>query len=179
MTDAQKSWIKPSKDLPRPPGTDQLTVVPPYHIVISALQEGTSVSELSPVIAVPRQLLEFLLSRVIRCLPFDEASYLDANPDVRRSISSGEVQSAKEHFCRYGYFEHRIGNTQNVDETWYKATNPDVADAIRTGAVDSACDHYTRWGAAEWRAPNRDAVALVEFWKSLLVRHSDHRHADM
>jgi hypothetical protein len=153
--------------------TDPLPVVPPYQVIIGALRRCMSKSAAPANLAIPQQLFDFLLSRTLFCVTFDEASYLSANPDVRQSIERGDVRSAQEHFCRYGYFEHRVGGTPNVDEAWYLAANPDVADAIKAGEVDSAFDHYTRWGAAEWRAPNRESVALVEFWKSLLVGHGD------
>jgi len=148
---------------------DRLTVVPPYKLVVSTLRKRTSGTAGPAASAISQQLLEFLLRWVLECVPFDEAGYLSANPDVKQSIERGEVLSAQEHFCRYGYFEHRMGGTPKVDEPWYLATNPDVADAIRTGSVTSARDHYTRWGAAEWRAPNRESVAIVELWKSLLL----------
>ena len=164
-----------------PTGVDshQLAVLPPYDAIINALTEGSRRSASSSILAVPQQLFEFLLSRTLGYLAFDEADYLSANPDVKRSIERGDVRSGKEHFCRYGYFEHRVGGTPNVDEAWYLAANPDVANAIKTGEVESASDHYTRWGAAEWRAPNRESVALVEFWKSLLMHYSDLGDANM
>jgi hypothetical protein len=177
MTNARKLSVEYTKTLTSQ-DSDQLRLVPPYHVLMDALQDSLGGSVTSPVLQTPRQLLDFLLSMVIKCLPFDEAGYLEANPDVRRSIELGDVAGAKEHFCRYGYFEHRVGGTPNIDEAWYQATNPDVAEAIRTGAVESARDHYSRWGAAEWRAPNRESVALIEFWRSLLVPRHDAEHVD-
>ena len=94
--------------------------------------------------------------------------------------SSGEtVRSGKEHFCRYGYFEHRVGGTPNVDVAWYLAANPDVANAIKTGEVESASDHYTRWVLRSGAHPIESSVALVEFWKSLLMHYSDLGDANM
>jgi hypothetical protein len=152
---------------------DRLPMVPPYQVIIDALRKATASSSGLSTLAVPQQLFEFLISRTLGSLTFDEAGYLSANPDVRQSVERGEVVSAKEHFCRYGYFEHRVGGTPNFDEAWYLATNPDVEDAIKKGEVESAQEHYTKWGAAEWRAPNRESVVIIEFWKSLFAPHGD------
>jgi SAM-dependent methyltransferase len=43
----------------------------------------------------------------VRGLQFDEARYLEANPDVLQALRSGAISSAHEHFITNGYFEGR------------------------------------------------------------------------
>jgi hypothetical protein len=118
VTKMRKLAMEPTRDL-TDLEADRLPMVPPYQVMIDALRNSASGTTAPAILAVPRQLFEFLLSRALRSLTFDEASYLSANPDVRDSIERGEVATAKEHFCRYGYFEHRVGGTPIVDEAWY------------------------------------------------------------
>lgn len=67
-----------------------------------------------------------------------ERWYLSQYPDVKAGIRLGRVQSAVDHFIKFGYREGRVPSKPDVDEAWYLATYPDVAEAVRNGSVKSA-----------------------------------------
>ena len=102
---------------------------------------------------------------------FNEAAYLDANPDVARAIGQPGVESAWDHFQNFGKREGRQGffvepqqeaeksnegNERYFNEAAYLAANPDVAAAIGQPGVESGYQHYINFGQNEGRKASFD-----------------------
>ncbi|MDF0556635.1 PPC domain-containing protein [Kamptonema sp. UHCC 0994] len=83
---------------------------------------------------------------------FDNAFYLENNPDVGLAIANGKVSSGFDHFNRFGKFEDRDPNIL-FDTSYYLETNTDVAAAVEEGKI-TAADHFIRFGQFERRNPN-------------------------
>lgn len=83
---------------------------------------------------------------------FDNAFYLENNPDVGLAIANGNVSSGFDHFNRFGKFEDRDPNIL-FDTSYYLETNTDVAAAVEEGKI-TAADHFIRFGQFERRNPN-------------------------
>jgi hypothetical protein len=118
-------------------------------------------------IAVAPALMKFLLEQLIGKLSFDQAYYLEQNPDVADSYRAGNILDLHEHFKTTGYFEGRLGAHPEVDEAFYLQSYPDVAEAIRAGRIRSAAEHYVITGASEDRIPLPQHAELVRRWVEL------------
>ena len=79
--------------------------------------------------------------------------YLDKYPDVADAIRSGLVASALEHYCFFGYFEHRMPYPIEVDAAWYAAQYNDVHMALTQNVFSSAQEHFEAVGFREGRHP--------------------------
>ncbi|MDB9527895.1 integrin alpha [Oscillatoria sp. CS-180] len=118
-------------------------------------------------------------------LPFSEALYLLANPDVQAALDQGVFESGFEHFTEYGESERRatipldleVGGLRLAalfDETDYLSHNADIATAVKQGVFSSGFEHFVLSGLAEGRNPssyydeatyfanNADVAAAVE-----------------
>lgn len=102
-------------------------------------------------------------------IDFDEAWYLQANPDIAAAVADGHFSSGFDHFRRHGRAEGRRGTrdlgtpapatpgmtaprgASAFDEAWYLSAYPDVAEAVRTGALGSGYEHWEASGKAEGR----------------------------
>jgi hypothetical protein len=92
-----------------------------------------------------------------------EKQYQRNYPDVRKSIQSGYLGSAWEHFKTVGFKEGRIyvccdepcrfveTHACSKGEAAYKAEYPMVVEAIKAGSFESAFDHFHRIGRSEGR----------------------------
>jgi hypothetical protein len=84
---------------------------------------------------------------------FDEAFYLQTNPDVAAAVAAGMIPSGAVHFVNFGVKEGRIGKPgQLYDEATYLAKNPDVANAVSAGVFASGFEHLVLFGRREGRA---------------------------
>jgi hypothetical protein len=110
-------------------------------------------STTSRYLAVEQHLFYDLMLPHVARIPFDEVWYLEAYPDVREAIASGVVGGARQHYARYGYYEHRLPRRIVVDEAWYLETNKDVRDAVARGAFPSGQEHFMIVGFREGRLP--------------------------
>lgn len=93
---------------------------------------------------------------------FDEAAYLEANPDVAESVRNGTLTSGYAHWMASGRAEGRIppsGYTEGVtfDAEWYAASYHAAAPEIASGRVKDAEEHYQQIGRARGYLPNRYA----------------------
>ena len=79
---------------------------------------------------------------------FNEAFYLDANPDVRAALEEGLIPSAQWHFENFGWQEGR-NPSPFFDVDFYLEQNPDVAEA---GV--NPLEHFLEFGAQEGRNPS-------------------------
>lgn len=83
---------------------------------------------------------------------FDEAFYLQTNPDVAAAVAAGAIPSGAVHFVNFGVKEGRIGKPgQLYDEATYLAENPDVAAAVGAGIFASGFEHLVLFGRREGR----------------------------
>ena len=76
----------------------------------------------------------------------DEAEYLARNPDVAEAVKAGHFKSGADHFEQHGFEEGR-----HFDEAAYLESNPDVLEGLRRGEFASGWDHYNRVGRHEGR----------------------------
>ena len=83
----------------------------------------------------------------------DEKWYLRTYPDVQIAIKDGVVPDCKSHYCRFGYYEHRMPYHITVDEAWYLGEYPDVRAAISTRLFASGQAHFDIDGFREGRIP--------------------------
>ncbi len=102
---------------------------------------------------VTREQLDAFVATLLRGLEFDEASYLDRYPDIKKAVSLGESTSAKDHFVKHGYREGRYAARAEVDAQWYLRTYQDIAEGVKAGAIRSAQEHFDTYGRDEGRLP--------------------------
>jgi hypothetical protein len=102
---------------------------------------------------VDRYFLASCLRPFLETIRFDEQWYLGTQPDVREAIDSGIVPNAKEHYVRFGFFEHRMPYHIEVEESWYLAEYPDVRTAIERESFESGQAHFDAQGFREGRVP--------------------------
>jgi hypothetical protein len=142
--------------------------VPPYDALLHSI--GTSRQELQGAneVTIPMGLFRFLMQLAIANGDFNEAGYLEANPDVAEAVKSGEIESARLHYIGFGYFEGRQGATPDVDERWYLRSYPDVGAAVRAGRLASGREHFSIIGAQEWRSPSPRYENDAAQWKRAL-----------
>ena len=142
--------------------------VPPYEAVLRNV--GTSRAELDSAseVSIPTGLFRFLLQIAVAHGEFNEAGYLEANPDVAEALRRGAIESARLHYIGFGYFEGRQGATPAVDERWYLHAYPDVGSAVRSGQISGAAEHFAVVGASEGRSPDLRYAQDAEQWKRVL-----------
>ena len=93
---------------------------------------------------------------------FDEASYLELNPDVAQAVKAGTYSSGWEHWVAHGHAEGRVV-ASDFDELTYLELNPDVMQAVLDGQCPSGYYHWVHHGPAEGRAV-RPAEGLPSGW---------------
>ena len=142
--------------------------VPPYDAVLTSIGTSRPELEASTEVTIPQQLFRFLMQIAVAHADFNEAGYLNANPDVAEALQTGAVESARLHYVGFGYFEGRLGATPEVDERWYLRAYPDVGQAVRTGQINSAAEHFAVVGASEGRSPNVRYAQDADQWKRIL-----------
>lgn len=84
---------------------------------------------------------------------FDEAFYLNQNPDVAAAVAAGQLASGQQHYTLWGASEARSPNAL-FSEAWYLQQNHDVAQAVDTGVLASGYQHYLWQGWMEHRNPS-------------------------
>jgi hypothetical protein len=142
--------------------------VPPYDAVLNTVGLSRAEMENAADVTIPAPLFRFLMQLAVAHSDFNEAGYLQANPDVAEALRSGSIESARLHYVGFGYFEGRRGATPDVDENWYLQTYPDVGSAVKTGRIASASEHFSVVGASEGRSPNVRYTQDAEQWKRIL-----------
>jgi hypothetical protein len=103
--------------------------------------------------AVENHLFYELMSLFLADVRVDEEWYLEKHPDLKEAIAKGAVSGARDHFLRFGFYEHRMPYRIEVDEGWYLATYPDVAEAVRKELFASGQEHFETTGYGEGRLP--------------------------
>jgi len=85
---------------------------------------------------------------------FDEAFYLNSNPDIKQAVQAGIIKSGLDHFIQYGLKEKRVNVSPFYNEEFYLQTNPAVAQAVKDGNFASGLDHFIQFGETEARSPS-------------------------
>ncbi len=105
-------------------------------------------------IIVSEKTFREILNSALRSVEFDEAWYLEKNPDVKEAISKGSVKSGFDHFVHNGYFEGRLPRKVEFDESFYLKEYPDIASAVADKSIPSAEEHFFYVGRLEGRLPS-------------------------
>lgn len=114
---------------------------------------------------------------------FNEAFYLQHNPDVAAAVSRNEFPSGYDHFLRFGLNEGRMGTpdwTPSIEET-YLSHNLDVAHAVTLGQFHSGYQHFVEFGQFEGRTGTPIVIpqSVVHLFDETvyLARYPDVAHA--
>lgn len=104
-------------------------------------------------IAVNQHFFYSLMKGFIDLIDVDNDWYVAHYPDVKEAIDLESVPGAREHYCRFGYYEHRLPYEIKVDEAWYTETYKDIGGAIARQDFASGQDHFESVGYREGRLP--------------------------
>ena len=126
-------------------------MVPPYASILN--RKLVVPSGKTPYLAVDEHFLVELMMPQVEKIRVDEKWYLTVHPDVNAAIASGVVSGAKAHYCRFGYYEHRMPHPIRVDEPWYINEYPDVRAAVSGKVFKSGQEHFDKMGYREGRIP--------------------------
>lgn len=107
-------------------------------------------------VALDRHFFQEALRPLIQRIRVDEDWYARTYPDIGAAVAKRAFASPREHYERFGYFEHRLPYPIGVEEEWYLKSNPDVREAIERRAFPSAQAHFERCGFREGRLPFPD-----------------------
>ncbi len=79
---------------------------------------------------------------------FDEAFYLNDNPDVQSAVADGIFDDGFEHFFEFGLSEGRIPREELTffSSSGYEDSNPDVDAAVENGVFASGLEHFLTFG---------------------------------
>jgi hypothetical protein len=140
--------------------------IPPFATIALALGLPDAALEGLPGTLVPVnvQTLRLLLQCVATAADYDEAVYLEENPDIAEAYEAKQITDPHLHFEQAGYFESRCASKSPVDEAWYLKTYPDIADAVAEGAIASGQAHFALRGQAEMRSPNSESESRTRAW---------------
>jgi hypothetical protein len=116
-------------------------------------QKLVVLSNASDYVALDWHFFTDSLRPLIGQIRVDADWYLSTYPDVKEAIGRKVVATPKEHFERYGYFEHRIPYRIQVEEGWYVDQYPDVKEAIAKRTFLSGQTHFEQNGYREGRMP--------------------------
>ncbi len=94
---------------------------------------------------------------------FDEYFYLEAYPDVRKAVRSGEFKSGHDHYKIFGVIEGRLPSLDSFDHKKYLEMNDDVAAfaAVSRNKKRAAIEHFVEFGFAEGRNMKATDIASV------------------
>jgi hypothetical protein len=106
--------------------------------------------------AVEQHFFFNCMKPLVQRIYVDDTWYLAKYPDVRTAIDKGLVDSPKEHYSRFGYYEHRLPYAITIDATWYLKVYTDVGEAIKKRHFSSAENHFELAGYKEGRLPHAD-----------------------
>ncbi len=144
---------------------DPAGYVPSARVLNNVIKRETNAAG-KPTVTMSADAFHKLLAAALNP-GFNEKSYLDQHPDVKRRVEDNAVPSGLSHFVTHGFYEGRSGFDIAVDAKWYLATYPDVARAIKDKQVIDAKDHFMLFGYAEGRNPGPAFQRIVAEWNQL------------
>jgi len=104
-------------------------------------------------LAVEKHFLANRLHNYISSIFLDAKWYFDTYPDVKAAFGKRGPPGAKEHFVKFGYFEHRMPYFIQIDEPWYCSKHEDVERAVSEQRFPNGQAHFEALGYAEGRLP--------------------------
>jgi hypothetical protein len=116
-------------------------------------QKLVILSNSSEYVALDWHFFKETLRPFIGGIRVDPDWYETTYPDVKEAIGKKIVRDAKDHYERFGYFEHRIPYRIQVEEDWYLDQYGDVAEAIAKRFFSSGQAHFELTGYREGRIP--------------------------
>ena len=125
--------------------------LPPYSTLLN--DKLIIPSSTTPYFAVEQHFLFNLMRIFILRIDVDEDWYISRYPDIREALAQGKVESVKEHYSRFGFYEHRMPYAMTVDVPWYLDSYPDVSESVRKRDFISAESHFELVGYKEGRLP--------------------------
>jgi len=105
------------------------------------------------LLVVERHFLTRALERLVSTIYVDEKWYREKYIDIKLSIEQGVLKSAKDHYTRFGYYEHRMPYDIEIDDDWYLSQYPDVRAAVRREDFPCGQAHFESVGFREGRLP--------------------------
>jgi len=93
--------------------------------------------------------MAFITNQEVLLPFFNEAFYLNENPDVREAVlERGDFDNGFEHFFEFGLSEGRIPREELTffSNSEYEVRNPDVDAAIEEGIFASGLEHFLTFG---------------------------------
>lgn len=121
---------------------------PNYSVLIN---EKLVVPSSTPYFAISEHFFYQLMRDFISKIYVDVSWYVKSNPDLKGAMESG--MTAKDHYCRFGYFEHRMPYEIKIEEEWYLEAYPDIREAVEQRAFPSGQSHFNVIGYREGRIP--------------------------
>ncbi len=137
----------------------------PWNLLSRGVTGSHSDEDGEGQVTISNRLFRLLVEAALSNAPFDERSYVSANPDIADAIKRGKVASGRQHYLSSGYYEGRDTGHAGFDEAWYLQRYPDVQLAVQRGESSSGLEHYRGAGIREWRSPNRAAEADIARWR--------------
>jgi hypothetical protein len=135
--------------------------IPSYAALLDRKMIIPSASQ--PYLAVDQHFFFDHFAQILRRISFDETWYLTKYRDIRDAIEKGSVVDARQHYVRFGYYEHRLPYKIDVDAVWYLETYPDVKVAVERRHYTSGQAHFETAGFREGRLPYPNfALRLVD-----------------
>lgn len=107
----------------------------------------------SQYLAIDQHFFFDLFAYVLSYVYFDENWYLTRYQDIQKALERGIVTSARQHYMRFGFYEHRLPYRIEIDEAWYLKTYSDVKNAIEKRQYASGQVHFEVAGFGEGRLP--------------------------
>nr|WP_294504087.1 hypothetical protein [uncultured Rhodopila sp.] len=104
-------------------------------------------------VAVEQGFFLDCFGRIVARVDPDERWYLMKYPDVAKAIEQGLVATARQHYVRFGFYEHRQPYKIDVDAGWYLETYPDVRIAVEKRQFATAQAHFDAPGFLEGGLP--------------------------
>ncbi|MCL1469407.1 hypothetical protein [Argonema antarcticum] len=104
---------------------------------------------------------------------FNEAYYLQNNPDIAGAVGAGLLSSGLEHFNLNGVHEGRTEVSLYYDEASYLQRYTDVAGAVTTGAFSSGLEHFVEFGYYEGRYGAGATAQTEDRQAAYLARNAD------
>jgi hypothetical protein len=130
----------------------EIAALPPYSTLVN--EKIVIPSSSTPYFAVEQHFFFTYMKKVVSRIYVDEEWYLTRHPDVKDALDKGKVVSARDHYARFGYYEHRLPHPISVNAPWYLETYPDVHESIKKQHFPSAANHFEAVGYREGRLPH-------------------------
>jgi hypothetical protein len=130
---------------------ESVAAIPTYAALLN--ERVVVPSNNTPYFAVEQHFFFDCMQKLLLEVHVDDSWYLAKYPDVKAAIDEGIVNNPKQHYARFGFYEHRLPYEIQVEADWYLSVYSDVGEAIRKNSFDSAAEHFELVGYREGRLP--------------------------